>query len=400
MLLLLACSATPQTDFGPSVSSDDSERAVHESEADDSEILDSGPFPTAVAGGTPRMGSPPLEVSFQAQGSTSPTAELNGRWAFSDGDSAEGLDVEHTFATSGLHEATLTVDDGLGHEASATVEVFVRSEDCPSTGSPIVEGQLQDTELSEISGVVASHANPGVLWVHNDAGHDSLLFALSEAGVLLGRYSLPLPRSDWEDIALMQDGDDWLLVVGDLGDNARARTSVQVHLVPEPEVSPTQDLVEQELTVTSLDLTYPGDPQDAESIFVDPDTDDIYIVTKAWDGASFLARKQAPHEAGTSELELLYPMDFAAPPLDGKATTAATISPDGSQIVVRTYQQSAWLWERSPGQSIPDAMAGIPCEITLPLEPQGESVAFSVDGTALWTISERTEVPIYRTPLE
>jgi PKD repeat protein len=399
MLLLLACNATDgDVDFGSSPARDDTEAEAHDSPRESSPA-DTGPFPVAVAGGTPLMGSPPLSVSFQAQGSTSPTGVLDATWSFSDGGSAEGLDVDHTFDEAGVWTATLTIDDGAGHEASDSVDVFVRSPDCPRTGSPSLEGQLQDAELSEVSGVVASHANPGVLWVHNDAGHDPTLYALSESGVMLGRYSLPLPRSDWEDLALMKDGEAWLLVVGDIGDNSRARTSVQVHLVPEPEVSPTQDLVEIELTVSSLDLTYPEDPQDAESIFVDPDNNDIYIVTKSWDGASFLARKQAPHEAGSSsELELLFPMDFSAPPLDGKATTAADISPDGSRILVRTYQQEGWLWERAEGQSIPEAMQGIPCSIELPLEPQGESVAFSPDGEALWTISERTDVPIYRTP--
>ena len=400
LLILLACTEPAVADFGPSDETPDESAAPSESKPESEAPVDTGPFPTAVASAEPQAGSPTLAVSFSAEGSTSPTATLQGRWDFGDGSSAEGLDASHDYTQAGTWTATLTVDDGEGHESSATVPIYVRSPDCPTTGESVREGELQDTELHEVSGLMPSRLNPGILWVHNDAGNDPVLYALDSSGVMRARYEINVASGDWEDLGLMQLEGTWHLVVGVIGDNGRSKESIQVHLVEEPPVGATQDRVEGSLDATTLDLSYPDEARDAESLFVDPATNDIYIVTKAWDGASTLVRKSAPHEAGSTELEMLYAMDFGAPPLDGKATTAADISPDGSRILVRTYQQAGWLWERAEGQSIPEAMQGIPCEVTLPLEPQAETVAFSTDGSALWTISERELVPIYRTPFD
>ena len=48
---------------------------------------------------------------------------------------------------------------------------------------------------------------------------------------------------------------------------------------------------------------------------------------------------------------------------------------DGALIAVRTYG-SVWLFERGPGQSLAEALAGPPCEGGAAAETQGEAVGF------------------------
>ncbi|MCP4809192.1 MAG: hypothetical protein GY913_12745 [Proteobacteria bacterium] len=399
MLLLIACQ-TP-THIITTGEEDSPTESVADIPLESTPPVDTGPFPIASADGTPLAGYPPLTVAFEAAGSTSPTEEMIGSWSFDDGGTKEGLDVLYVFGDEGIWDATLTIDDGAGHTADDTVQVYVRSPDCPRTGDTEILGQTNDEELNEISGVVDSPLNDGILWVHNDAGDDPRLFALSYDGAIRSVVDLSIARGDLEDIGRGEVDGVPSLFVGDIGDNGRDNTAIWVHVVAEPTVDATQERTETELTPTAtLTLTYPeGVAEDAESLFVDPVTGDLFIVTKDSSGISNVYTKAAPHSTSETELELVTTLDFSSEPLSGSLTTAATISPDGSQIIVRTYRQQAYLWERGEG-SVGSAFAGVPCEINMPTEPQSESIGFSVDGTSLFTVSERTEVPINRTPLE
>lgn len=396
MFLLIACQTPSHIELPVETEPTES---VTESPVESTPPIDTGPFPTAEADGTPLAGYPPLTVSFEAEGSTSPTETMDGSWVFDDGGTKTGLDVLYTFADEGIWNATLTIDDGAGHQASDTVQVYVRSLSCPETGPTERLGETSGDELTEISGVADSFENPGILWVHNDAGDDPRIFALSYDGEVRAVANLDVARGDLEDIDRgVIDGVNTLFV-GDIGDNGRDNEAVWVHLVPEPTVAPDQERQALDLEVTTLTLTYPeGVPHDAESLFVDPLTTDVYLVTKDSSGESKVFRKAAPHVESTTELELVATLDFSTEPLSGSLTTAATISPDGSQIVIRTYRQQAYLWTRT--DTVAAAFDAIPCEITMPIEPQSESIGFSTDGTALFTVSEKTEVPVNRTPLQ
>ena len=390
MVLLLACQTPTHIALPTEESIESGESAV-----DTTPPEDTGPFPTAKADGNPLAGYPPLVVELTAEGSTSPSDLMLGSWVLSDGGTKEGLDVTYAFADEGTWDATLTIDDGTGSTASDTVQVYVRSLSCPVTGETERLGEVVDEKLTEISGVVDSPTHDQTLWVHNDAGHDPIVFALGYDGAIQAEITLDVARGDLEDIGRADVDGVSTLFVGDIGDNGRDNVAYWVHLLPEP------TLEDQEVQVTTLTLTYPeGEAHDSESLFVDPVTGDLFLVTKDSSGTSKLFRKAAPHVESTTELELMHTLDFANAPLSGSLTTAASIHPDGSQIVVRTYRQQGYLWPRAEGQTVTEAMQAIPCEITLPMEPQSESVAFSVDGSSLFTVSERGEIPVNRTPLQ
>ena len=59
--------------------------------------------------------------------------------------------------------------------------------------------------------------------------------------------------------------------------------------------------------------------------------------------------------------------------------TGADMSPDGGEIVVRTYDR-LFLWPRPAGTSVAAAFDTAPCEYPVPAGALGEAVAFTADG--------------------
>ena len=95
-----------------------------------------------------------------------------------------------------------------------------------------VAGRVRAPEATELSGLVASPTQKGVLWAHNDSGDRARLFALRTDGSLIASLDVPGAEAvDWEDVAV---GPDDTLLVGDIGDNGAVRASVDVWRVPEP----------------------------------------------------------------------------------------------------------------------------------------------------------------------
>jgi hypothetical protein len=79
----------------------------------------------------------------------------------------------------------------------------------------------------------------------------------------------------------------------------------------------------------------------------------------------------------------------------GPQVTAGDISPDGTLVLLRTYQ-SVLLWERPAGTSLPDALKKSPWTLPAPNELQGEGITFSADGAAWLSIGEGSSTPIFR----
>lgn len=254
--------------------------------------------------------------------------------------------------------------------------------------------------MLEASGLVASRQSPKVLWTHNDSGHDATLFAVSTSGRALGSYLLSGATAvDWEDIAVgpgPQPG-QWQLYVGDIGTNNAPRDHVVVYRVREPKVKAKQKSKHRRLEgVERLRLRYPGGRSpDSEVLIVDPDTSDLYLVTKSFTGESGVYRARAPlSEATPTALQLVAHLHLGPGDFSAVLATGGDIAPDGSAILIRTYSR-AYLWSRRRGTPIANALRGRPCRIPLKTEPQGESIAFSADSTGYFTVSEGRHPPLY-----
>jgi len=317
---------------------------------------------------------------------------------------AKGPLVTHTYLRSGDWIVTLTLTDLSGQVATASATIAVAPPICPTVGDGQELGAVASEDLIEASGVVESRRTPGVLWSHNDAGDDPRLFALSSAGRHLGTWTLDdAPRGDWEDIAASSEGGEGVLYVGDIGDNSHDNETVTVYRLVEPETPDPIDgeAVDETVDAAVLTLTYPdGVSYDAEALMVDATTGDLYIVTKDYAGVAEVFRKPAPHADGDDvTLEHVQSLNFSEAPLFGGATTGASISPAGDQIVIRTYRSTAFLWARTEAITVGEALGAEPCEVRLEPEEQGESVGFSADGSGLFTISEGEYQPVWFLPL-
>lgn len=268
---------------------------------------------------------------------------------------------------------------------------------CPSFASPTVSGTVTATTIDEASGLVASRANTGVLWVHNDSGDKARLFALSKRGQLLGTYALDgASKGDFEDLAAGPGpvADQQYLYVGDIGDNHARRASVVVYRGIEPSLSADQaPPLEASIKVVPLLLRYPDGAHNAETLLVDPRQGDLYIVTKSLLADAGVYRAAAPHQAGsTRTLDKVGTLRL--PGVLVRALTAGDISPDGQQVLLRTYS-NALLWRRLPGTSVMEALSTDPCPVPLAIEPQGESIGFDPQSGGYLTHSESTNQPLY-----
>ena len=237
-----------------------------------------------------------------------------------------------------------------------------------------------------MSGVASSER--GVLWAHNDSGHEPVVYALDSTGAVRGRVTLPVDNIDWEDVARgPRDADSHFIYVADTGDNRSVRQSVDLYRFAEP--APADRRLGAD-DVDRLQLTYEGGPVDVEALFVDPVTGDAYLIGKPTfgDAPIFVIPESAwssgSHEAaraGTVDLGLA---DFV---------TAADISPDGGTIAVRTYTR-VLLWSRPEGVTPPAAMAADPCDLIPPEEPQGEAI--TITDRHIYTIGEGAGAPVHR----
>ena len=291
----------------------------------------------------------------------------------------------------------LGVGSGAGAQEADAADLCARLEGA----TPVVAGEVGEPALVEVSGLVASGTHDGVLWAHNDSGDQPRVFALEEGGEALGAYAVDGAENvDWEDIAVGPGPDGRsALYIGDIGQNGGLRDPVTVYRVPEPDIAP--DGTGGTLAgAEALALTYPSGSVDAEALLVDPVTGDLIVVTKVVEGTSTILRAAADdlvpgapvamEEAGTVTVD--DPGEVDGAPFPGTLVTGADISRDGSVVVLRTYKEVR-AYARPEGATVAEALAGEPCAVPVPDEPQGEAVAVSAAGDALLTISELGPTP-------
>lgn len=252
-------------------------------------------------------------------------------------------------------------------------------------------GVLETDQVAEASGIVASRQNAGVLWVHNDSGDSARLFAIATDAKLLGICAIQgASARDWEDVAIGPgpEPDEHCLYIGDIGDNLGVRPSVRVYRVREPQVDATRPFGWMSVgPVETIELTYPDGARDAETLLLDPQTRDLYIISKR----EFFNRV---YRAG-------YPQSTTARTKLERVTTlpwgfavAGDVSPDGGEVIVRG-PYNASIWRRPAGQPLWRAFQQKPVGIPLMGEPQGEGIAFDAKGQGYYTIGEMSAPPLF-----
>jgi hypothetical protein len=249
--------------------------------------------------------------------------------------------------------------------------------------------------------LAVSTLNPTRLWTHNDSGDTARLFALnpprngkcSTGGVLQLRG---IDAFDAEDLA---PGPNHTLWLADIGDNIGQRKRIVLDRAAEPAtISPTMSVDPQQFS-----FAYPDVAHDAEALLISPRTGQVVVVTK---GSSSKPRIYAAPgrpaattgPAPAAPQRLISGGELNAPGAGGtfQAITGGSVSPDGRVVVLRTYLD-AYIYS-VPGDDLVAALQGVPRQINLPSQPQGEGVAFAADGQAILLSSEGVDTPILRLP--
>jgi hypothetical protein len=242
---------------------------------------------------------------------------------------------------------------------------------------------LRDGDLKEISGLVCSSATDNATyWGEEDSGNKNAIYLLDTSGRNLGaKYLQGILDRDWEDIAAGPGPETgkYYLYMGDIGDNLQIFPYITIYRFMEPAPDPagwTDSLIH---AIDAINLVYPDGPHDAEALMIDPQTRDLYILTKGQQAMLYMAKyPQNTHQ----ETRLI---KVGVLPIS--TVTAADISPDGYRILIKNYE-SVFFWKRQEGESIAHCLQGTPQKLPYHQEPQGESIAWSRSGKGFYTISE------------
>lgn len=305
--------------------------------------------------------------------------------------------------------------------------------------------QITDKRVNESSGICASRSADGIYYTHNDSGDTARFFKFNRKGEILGVYNVANvnPAVDWEDIASATLSGKPYIFCGDIGDNAGVRKQIFVYRVPEPapQAQPPLSLLpgqgddnhqgsgrsngrggdpdphpptpspisrapglarlpggsreetgegEKVLADRSYTLTYPDEPHNAETLMVNPQTSDIYIVTKAATKPSIVFKLAHPGHSGAYVLEKVGELSVGTARMS-KLITAGDISQDAKHVVIRSYIEA---WEYDAPAKWDDWFKQKPRHIQTNFEFQGEGICYSRDGKSLLTTSEGTPCPV------
>jgi hypothetical protein len=242
--------------------------------------------------------------------------------------------------------------------------------------------ELAAPSLREASGLVASRANAGLLWSHNDSGDGPRLFLLGPDGKQRAEYTVDGARNyDWEDIAATTLNGKPTLFIGDIGDNTSIRQTGEIYRCPEPTFGGGASGVAS--GVEKILFRYPDGAHDAETLLVDHQSGDLYVLTKIADRAGVYRLPYPQSTTGILTAEKLGEVALSY-------LTAGDISPDNTEVILKNYTQ-IFYWKRQPGESLLTTLSRAPRSLPYLAEPAGEGLAFAADASGYFTISETIE---------
>lgn len=271
---------------------------------------------------------------------------------------------------------------------------------------PEVIARIDSRMIDESSGVTASRCKPDVFWTHNDSGGGPYVYAFDVKGALLGVWEVEGAKNeDWEDIASAKEADGkCYLYIGDIGDNELSRDSVIVYRIQEPDISTGSVPRKKDDSVRTdkadeIEFSYPDGSLNAESLLIHPSSLDIYVVTKerSTEARVFRLRNSVRRNpGGKSKLMSESVGKVTMPAILGGFLTGGEISPDGRRVVICDYVGAYELSLPKDEEDFDSVWKSTPKFIETGPREQGESVAYSIDGKALYLTSEKVPVPLIR----
>lgn len=262
----------------------------------------------------------------------------------------------------------------------------------PKFSPPIDLGEIKNEAINEASGLAASVKNVDALWTHNDSGAEPILFLINTRRESVASFYIEgITNRDWEDIAIgpgPEDGETYIYI-GDIGDNKAVHDTYKIYRIPEPEVeagsSQAVDTIRQ---VDVIEFVYPDGKRDAETLLLDPETRDLYIISKRDDYEHIYS---AAFPQRSSEVITLEKTGELPIRIGGKLEqiVGGDISADGSEILLKSYVQVFYWKRKNTGTSITELLQAEPVILPYMVEPQGEAIGFAADGSGYYTLSEK-----------
>lgn len=253
--------------------------------------------------------------------------------------------------------------------------------DSNAFGSPRELAELKDKRLSEVSGLAASVANPGLMWVHNDSGNPATVYLVDTTlNVRLACKLKGVKNRDWEDIAIGPgpEQDRTYLYVADIGDNNARHDEKYIYRFEEPKIPPGI----AEIAITSfktIAFRLEDGRKDTEALWVHPQTKDIYLVSKREKPVHvYVLRQPFDNQTMTAQSVATLPLT---------QIVAADMSPDADELIMKDYD-NIYYWPLN-GRSVEQTLKKKPQVLEYTAEPQGEAIGFARDGSGFYTLSEK-----------
>lgn len=250
----------------------------------------------------------------------------------------------------------------------------------PAHAAVDVVCRFDESVLPEISGMATSIQHRDVVWAHNDSGDAARIYALDTSTCeILATVRIGNMRArDVEAIASGRDARGRaVLWIADVGDNRDAWPNVSVTRIREP-----KRLRNATVNGKTFRFTYDDRPHDAEALLASPIAPRLWVVTKQLANGTLYALPPALRADRVNIAE-------AVRQEEGLITDGA-VSPDGRRYVLRDYFDAVIFDGLPPGREV--------ARIALPVQTQGEAIAWAADGRALLIASER-ENRLLRVPL-
>ncbi|OGX81903.1 hypothetical protein BEN47_18840 [Hymenobacter lapidarius] len=221
--------------------------------------------------------------------------------------------------------------------------------------------------LRESSGLARADSLGG-MWVHGDGGTPARLTLVTLPGTVRRELDLvPLPNTDWEDLAQDPVG---YFYIGNFGNNANQRQDLAIYRLRPGVVHPVVD---------TIAFRYPDQrtfpPRrgrrnfDCEAFFWHDDT--LHLFSKDRSRQQWTKHYTLPARPGHHVAVLRDSLRLNRP------VTAADISPDGRTVALLSYG-GVFLFARQPGRRLFDS----PKQFRpLPTTGQAEALAFLTDST-------------------
>lgn len=265
--------------------------------------------------------------------------------------------------------------------------------------TPKVVGTIKTDEIRESSGLANSPCQPDILWTHNDSGDKAFIFALDKTGKKLAAFKIDnAENNDWEDMAVRRENSgECFLYLGDIGNNERLKSEFTIYKVKEPKVSGETDSSKKNPLSTEaaevIKVEYPDFRHDAETLMIQPQTGDLYIVTKRISGAAGVYRLKADHDLNkTNKLEKI--ADITVPAIPNGLLTGGAISPDGKRVVLCDYFAAYEITLPKDAKNFDEIWRQKPLKFETGARTQGEAIAYSADGKAIYATSEKRDSPL------